>query len=161
MLSRNHDSINTLHFSRSRIFNRNLRLPIRPKIRTSTILTNFRKLLTKLLRQRNRQRHQFRRLITSKPKHHSLVAGAAGVYAHGDVAGLFIDAGDYGAGVGVEAVDSVVVADGLDYSADDGLKIYVGFGGDFAGDYYQAGAGEGFAGDAAGGIFTQAGVENG
>ena len=46
------------------------------------------------------------------PKHHSLVAGAAGVYAHGYVAGLFVDAGDYGAGVAVEAVEGVVVADG-------------------------------------------------
>jgi hypothetical protein len=41
------------------------------------------------------------------------------------------------------------------------LKVDVGFGGDFAGDDDQAGAGQGFAGDAAGRIFTKAGVENG
>ena len=33
------------------------------------------------MRKRNRRRHKLRSLITSKPKHHSLVAGAAGVYA--------------------------------------------------------------------------------
>ena len=52
--------------------------------------------------------------FTGIAKHHSLVAGAAGVYAHGDVAGLFVDGGDDGAGVGVEAVEGVVVSDGGD-----------------------------------------------
>src|ERR1039457_5250773 len=113
------------------------------------------------MRQRNRSRDQLQILIHGIPKHHSLVAGAAGVYAHGDVAGLFVDAGDYGAGVGVEAVEGVVVADGGDGAADDGLKIDVGFGGDFSGGDDEAGGGEGFAGDAAGGIFGEAGVENG
>ena len=46
-------------------------------------------------------------------EHHALVAGAARVHAHGDVAGLLVDAGDHGAGVGVEAVKGVVIADGL------------------------------------------------
>jgi hypothetical protein len=41
------------------------------------------------------------------------------------------------------------------------LEIYVGFGGDFAGYYNQAGAGQSFAGDAAARVFAQAGVENG
>ena len=31
-------------------------------------------------------------LIDRKAEHHSLVAGAAGIYAHGDVAGLLVDA---------------------------------------------------------------------
>src|SRR5208282_2491906 len=88
-------------------------------------------------------------------------AGAAGVYAHGDVAGLFVDAGDDGAGVAVEAVEGVVVSDGLDGAADYVLEIDVGFGGYFSGDDDQSGGGEGFAGDAAGGVFGEAGVEDG
>jgi hypothetical protein len=90
-----------------------------------------------------------------------LIASAAGVYAHGDVAGLFIDAGDYGAGVAVEAVESVVVSDGLYGSADYVLKIDIGFGGDFSGDDDKASGGESFAGDAAEGILDEAGVQDG
>ena len=90
-----------------------------------------------------------------------MIASATGVYAHGDVAGLFVDAGDYGAGVAVETVDSVVVADGADGAADYTLEIDIGFGGDFSGDDYEAGSGEGFAGYAAGDVFGEAGVEDG
>jgi len=63
-------------------------------------------------------------------------------------AGLFVDAGDDGAGVAIEAVESVVVSDALHGAADDLLKIDVGFGGDFSGDDDQAGGGKRFAGDA-------------
>ena len=68
--------------------------------------------MVQLVRQRDRRGHQLRRFIAGIAEHHSLVAGAAGVDAHGDVAGLFVDGGDHGAGVGVEAVEGVVVADG-------------------------------------------------
>src|SRR5205085_1020031 len=160
VLRRDDDGIHALHFAVRRIFHCNLRFSIRTEVRAGSILADFRKFLAKLLRQRNWQRHQLRRLIASKSKHHSLVAGASGVYAHGDVAGLFVNAGDHGAGVGVKAVNGIVIADGLNYSADDGLEIDVSFGGNFSGDDDQTGAGQGFAGDAAGGIFTQAGVED-
>ena len=125
------------------------------------MLANFRKPHGQLVGQRNRRRHQLRILIAGIAKHHSLVAGAAGVHAHGDVAGLLVDAGDHGAGVGVEAVERVVVADGGDGAADQRLEIHVGLGGDFAGDDDQAGGGQGLAGHAAGWIFGQAGVEDG
>ena len=57
-------------------------------------------------------------------------------------------------------MEGIVVADGLHGAAHHVLKIDVGFGGDFSGDDDQAGGGEGFAGDATGGIFGEAGVEN-
>jgi hypothetical protein len=41
------------------------------------------------------------------------------------------------------------------------LEIDVGFGGDFSGDDNEAGGGKGFAGHAAGGVFGEAGVEDG
>ncbi len=125
------------------------------------MLADFRKPHGQLVGQRNRRGHQFRVLVAGIAKHHSLVAGAAGVHAHGDVAGLFVDAGDDGAGVGVEAVEGVVVADGGNRAANQRLEIHVSLGGDFAGDDDQAGGGQGFAGDAAGRVFGQAGVENG
>src|ERR1700687_3629880 len=103
------------------------------------MLANLRKPHRQLMSKRNRRRHQFRSLITSKPKHHSLVAGSAGVDAHGDVAGLFVDAGDNGAGVGVEAVEGVVVSDGGDSAADYRLEIDISFGCDLSGDDDEAG----------------------
>src|SRR5580693_3072147 len=141
VLRRNYDGIDTHRLVMRIIFNRNLRLPVRPQIRKLAMLANLGQPHSELVRKRNRRRHKLRSLIASEPKHHSLVAGAAGVYAHGYVAGLFVDAGDYGAGVGIETIEGVVVADGGDGSADEVLEIYVGFGGDFAGDYYQAGCG--------------------
>ncbi len=117
--------------------------------------------MRQLVRQRNWHGHQFRRFVARIAQHHALVAGAAGVYAHGNVARLLVDAGDYRAGVGVESVEGVVVADGGDHAADQRLEIDIGLGGDFAGDDDQTGGGESFAGDTAAGIVSQTGVEDG
>src|SRR5439155_12008446 len=115
----------------------------------------------KLVCQRYGHRHQLRILITRIPKHHSLVAGAASVHAHGDVAGLLVDAGDNGAGVGVESVEGVVVPDRSDGATDQSLQLDIRLGGNFSGDNHQSGGGQGFASHAAGRIFGQAGVEDG
>ena len=45
-------------------------------------------------------------------------------------------------------------------ASDQRLEIDVSLGGDFAGDHDQAGGGQGFAGDAAGRIFGEAGIED-
>ena len=111
--------------------------------------------------QRDGSRHQFRGLVGGIAEHHALIACAAGVHALGDVAGLLVDAGDDRAGVGVEAVQRVVVADGGDDAADQGLEIDIGLGGDFAGDDHEAGGGQGFGGHAAVGVLLEAGVEDG
>ena len=111
--------------------------------------------------QRDGRGHQFGSLIRGVAEHHALVAGTAGVHALGNVARLFVDRRDDGAGVGVEAVEGIVVADGGDDAADKALEIDVGLGGDFTGDDHQAGGREGLGGDAAVGILLQAGVENG
>ena len=63
--------------------------------------------------------------------------------------------------VAVEAVEGIVISDRLDGAANHLLEIDVSFGRNFPGDDDQAGGGERFTGDAAGGIFYQAGVENG
>ena len=160
MLRRDDNSVHAKNFALRIIFNCDLRFSIRTKEGKSSILANLREPHGQLVRERDGSRHQLLILIDSIPKHHSLVAGAAGVYAHGDVAGLLVDAGDHGAGVGVEAVEGVVVSDGGDGAADDGLEIDVGLGGDFSGDDDEAGGGEGLAGDAAGGVFGEAGVED-
>ncbi len=115
----------------------------------------------KAVRERDRRRHQLRCLVGGVAEHHALVAGAAGVDAHGDVAGLLVDGRDDGAGVGVEAVECVVIADCCDSSADQALEVDVSLGRDLAGNDDQAGAGQRLARHAAVRILRQAGIENG
>ena len=52
---------------------------------------------------------------------------------------------DHGAGVGVEAVEGIVVADGGNDAAHQALEVDVGLGGDFAGDDHEAGCSQRFA----------------
>src|SRR6185369_9740247 len=87
-------------------------------------------------------------------------AGTARVDAHSDIAGLLVDGRYDGAGIRIESVERIVIANGLNDAADQGLEIDVGFGGNFAGDDNQSGGGESFARDAAHRVFAQAGIEN-
>jgi hypothetical protein len=100
-------------------------------------------------------RHQVGRLVAGVAEHHALVAGAlqlelvlgrpgaadlfALVHALRDVGALLVDADDDAAGVAVEAVQRVVVADAVDDLAGQLGDVDVGRGGDLAGDDAQAG----------------------
>ena len=150
MLCGDYDRIHAKHLAVRVVLHRDLGLAVGPQKRKRPVFAHRREPLGQLVRQRNGGGHQIRILIHRIAKHHPLVAGAPGVHAHCDVARLLIDAGDDSAGVGVEAVKSVVVTDGGDGAADHGLEIDIGFGSDFSGDDYEAGGGEGFAGYAAG-----------
>jgi hypothetical protein len=112
------------------------------------------------MRQVNRGRHIVFGFIGGVTEHHALVAGAAGVHAHGDIARLLVDAGDDGAGVGIKSIERIVIANGLHYAADSLLKVDISFGGDFAGDDHQASGCQRFAGDAAVRIFCNARIQN-
>ncbi len=140
------------------VFHCDLGFAVGPEVRKGAVLADFGQLLTELVRQENGSRHQVLIFVGRIAEHHALVAGATGVNAHGDVAGLLVDAGDHGAGIGVETVESVVIADGGDDAAHQRLEINVSLGGDFAGDDDQAGCGQGFAGYTAVGIFFQTGI---
>ena len=104
--------------------------------------------------------HQLRGLVGGVAEHHALVACSAGVDAHGDVAGLLVDGRDHGAGIGVESIDSIVIANGADDATDQRLEVDIGAGGDFSGNDDEAGRGEGFAGHAAVGVLLKAGVKD-
>ena len=138
-----------------------LALAVGTEVGELAVLADFGEPAGELVGQRDGRRHQLGGLVGGIAEHHALVAGAAGVHAQGDVAGLLVDAGDDRAGVGVEAVERVVIADGGDDAAHEGLEIDIGLGGDFAGDDDQAGGGQGFAGHAAVGVLLEAGVEDG
>src|SRR5205814_95389 len=110
-----------------------LRFTVRTQVRQRAVLANFGKFAAEFVGQRNRCGHQFGSFVGGIAEHHALVAGAAGVHAHGDIARLLVDAGDDRAGVGIESVERVVVADGGDDAANQRLEVHVGLGGDFAG----------------------------
>ena len=161
MLRRNNDRIHAHRLLIRIVFNCNLGFSIRTEVGKLSVFAHVRKPLRQLVCQRNRHRHQFCRLIAGIAKHHPLVAGAAGVHAHRDVAGLLVDARDHGASIGIESVKRVVVADRRNHAPDHRLKVHISFGGDFACDDYEARRKQGFTSDAAGWILGQACVEDG
>ncbi len=138
-----------------------LALAVGTQVRELAGLSYFRQFLGQFMSQRDGCGHQLGGLVGGVAEHHALVAGAAGVNALRDVGGLAVDGGDDGAGVVVEALDGVVVANLFDRVADQGLEVDVGLSGDLTGDDDEAGAGEGLAGDAAQRIFGETGVEDG
>ena len=117
------------------------------------------------VRQRDRERHQFRRLVASVTEHKALVAGAdvfrvGRVDALRDVRALTVERDHDGAGFRVNAVFVVGVADAFDGAADDLLIVELRFRRDFARDDGQTGRRHRFASDAAHRVLRQAGVEN-
>ena len=114
-----------------------------------------------LVGQHDRQRHQLFGLVAGVAEHQALVAGAAGIDAHGDVGRLLVDGRDDRAGLVVEPVLGPGVADALDRLADDPGQVGVGLARDLAGDEGEPGRHHGLAGDAAIGILLEQRVEHG
>ncbi len=110
--------------------------------------------------QLNRQRHQFRSFVAGKPKHQSLVAGAAGINAHRDIGRLPIDGGQDTASVAVETILGSRVTNVSDRLARDSPVVDASVGGDFAGNHDQAGRHQSFTGNAGGRIFSQARIQH-
>src|SRR5262249_49377556 len=120
-------------------------------------------ILDQAVGQVDRQRHQGVGFVAGEAEHHALVAGAAGIDAHGNVRRVGVDAAIDLAGVGGEADGRVEVADLADDVADDLVHGGAGqlrLGGDLAGDDDQVGGDEGFAGDPAHRVGGQAEVED-
>ena len=131
------------------IFHGHLRFAVWPQERHMSRLTHFRKPPHQLMRQHNRQRHQFVGFVAGIAEHQALVARAAGIHAHGDVGRLALDGGDHGAGVGVKAVFRAGVADVANHPADDFAVIQDRGGGDLSGHHGQAGGHQRLAGHSA------------
>src|SRR6185503_21121979 len=114
-----------------------------------------------LMRELQRERHELRRFVRRVPEHDALVAGAARVDAHGDVAGLFADELDDLHAVGVERLGGVRIADLADGAPRDGLILDVCIGTDLAGEHDLSGLAQHLARDAAAGIALEMCVEDG
>ena len=142
------------------VFDGHLRLAVGPEVVEHAVTPRARKPFGELVREHDRQRHQFFGFSAREAEHQALIAGAAGVDAHGDVGRLAVDRREHGAGFAVEPELAAVVADLVDRRADDLLEVDVGARRDFAGDDSEAGRDERLAGDAADGILGEDGVEN-
>ena len=160
VLGRDHDGVNPNRVHILVVFHRHLALTIRPQIGKQSALPHLRQLLAELMGQRDRSGHQVFILVRRIAEHHALVAGATSVHAHGNIARLFIDAGDDGAGIGVKAIERVIVPDRSHHPAHQGLEVNVCLGRDLAGNDHQASGGKGFGGYAAEGVLRQTGVED-
>ena len=90
-----------------------------------------------------------------------MVAGAAGVHAHGDIGALLVDGHHHRACVVVEALDVMVVADVLDHIPHQLGDGDVGVGGDLTRHQHQARGQQRLAGHTAAGIILQGRVQHG
>ena len=109
------------------VVERDLCLAVGAQVRHGAGLAHLGEPLGHAVGEPDRQRHQVGRLVAGVAEHHPLVAGALAVEvvlaglaaaqllalvdALGDVGALLVDADDDAAGVAVEAVERVVVAD--------------------------------------------------
>jgi hypothetical protein len=141
-------------------FHGHLGLAIGPEPGQLAVLADLRQPAGEQVAEMDGSRHQLRRVAAGVAEHQALVAGATGVHAHGDVGTLLVDGHHHGAGVVVEALDVVVVADVLDHVAHQRGHGDVGLGGDLARHQHQPGGEEGLAGHAAAGVILQGGIKH-
>jgi hypothetical protein len=156
------------------VLDRDLGLAVRAEVRELARLADLGQPPGHPVRERDRQRHQLRRLTAGEPEHHPLVPGAElergccviadlerGVDALGDVGRLLLDRDQRAAGQVVEAVVGARVADFADGVADDSLDVDVGGRRDLAKDHHQARRRGRLAGHPGVGILADDGVKDG
>ena len=141
------------------------------------VFTDLGQLFGHAMGQPDRQGQEIGCLIAGVAEHHSLIAGALGVklgvdivlgaelvglvHAHRDIGRLFVDRDDHPAGVSVEALAGIVVANFIDGGPCQLGNIHIGRGGDFTRHDDQAGGEQRLAGDSRHRVFTDDGVEDG
>ena len=152
-----------------------LRLAVRAEVRHHVAAAHLGEAVRELVRERDRHRHQLRRLARGVAEHHALVARAGHAHlvvaARGaplvrlvhtlrDVGRLLVDRRDHRARLAVEAVARVVVADPLDRVAGDLRHVHVDGGRDLAGHHHEACVHERLARDPSQRVVGHHGVEH-
>ena len=127
------------------VFDGDLGLAIGTEEMDLLALADFREALREAMGQLDRHRHEFFGFIASVAEHQALVAGAAGIHAHGDVRRLALYRANHRAGVRIETVFRVVVADLAHGFAGQLIVIHMGRSRDFAGHDDQSSGQQGFA----------------
>ena len=157
------------------VFDRNLGLAIRAQPGQGAALAHLGQLAGQLVGQVDRHGHELGGLVAGIAEHHALVAGADQVDlvlvaflgfegladAHIDIRALAGNGREHAAGIAIEALLAAVVADLLDHSADEFVKVDEGVGGDLAEQHHKAGLGGNFAGHPAHRILFETGIQDG
>ena len=139
-----------------------LRFAVRAKIRNVAVLAQRGKVTHQIMRQHDRQRHQFLGIAARVPKHHALIAGTqplvavVGVFAglslerivdaQRDVGRLLVDRDADAAGFRIESDGRFGIPDVFDHLAHDTRNIDVCARRDLSGDVYLTRYRERFAG---------------
>mmetsp|Transcript_17676 Transcript_17676/g.38620 ORF Transcript_17676/g.38620 Transcript_17676/m.38620 type:complete len:388 (-) Transcript_17676:221-1384(-) len=128
-----------------------------------SVLADLRDLGSQLCGQHVREGHEGFRLVRGVTKHDSLVSGTEvlqflGINGLGNIGGLLLDGHDDVAGLVVESLGRIVVANVLDGIPDDLLVIDRSRGGNFSKDHDHSRLAAGFAGNTGGLVSGQAGV---
>jgi hypothetical protein len=149
VLRRHDDRVDALRRA-SFILEGHLRFGIGTQIRHQPrlLLPDVRETLHELVRIQNRHGHEFRGRVGRIAEHDALVARAAGLHAAEDVGRLLMNMRGDAAGIRVETVFRIGVADFTHGLAHDFLYIDVRRRGNLAAHEHEARGGEAFAGDA-------------
>ena len=175
MLSGDDNSVHADGTAFAVVLDGDLGLAVGTEVGEQTALAHLGEAAGHLLSEGDGQRHELGSVVAGVAEHHALVAGAVFevvtgltllelerlVDAHGDVAGLLVNGGEYGAGVVVETVGGVVVAYLAHDFACDLRDVNVAAGGNLAHDVDHARGGGALAGDVAQGVLFEYGVQNG
>ena len=106
-------------------------------------------------------------LVSGITEHDTLITGTevletvVKVKTLSDIGRLLLNGNEEVAGLVVEALGGVIIADVLDGVADNLLVVELGLGGDLTEDHDHTGLGGGLASDLGEGVLSQAGIENG
>ena len=151
MLGRDDDGVNPYRVAPLVILHRHLCLSIGEDVRDRAVLSLLHQQVCHLIRQRDRQGHQIRCLVTGVAEHHSLIPRSADsiVGSHCDVGALLVDSYHHRAGVAVKSRLGAVIADVLQDAAGDTGKVDVVLRADLAHDQHHAGRAAGLAGHTA------------
>lgn len=151
VLGADHDGVHTHGLVRfAVVFHRHLTLGVGAEVGNHMPLAELRQLDEQQVRQVECERQVARGLGAGVAKHHALVAGAlvlllAAVHAAVDVARLLVYGGEHAAGVGVEHVGALVVANLLDGATSHVGEVDIRLRLHFACEHHLSGGDEGFA----------------
>lgn len=149
------------------VFGSDLGLGVGSEPLASSVASEVGHSLVKLVGEDDGEGHSFLGLIRSVAEHKSLISGTglvlltANVDALGDVWGLLLESNEDVAGLVVESLGRVIVADVFDRVTDDLLVVDNGLRRDLAANEDHASLGDRFAGDFGVGILLEMSIEDG
>ena len=168
MLGRHDDGINTKRDGSTAVvlvLDGNLGLRVRTEPWESTAPSGNSQSLVELVGKDDRERHELLSLIGGIAEHDTLITGTnilkrTVVETLGDIGGLLLNGDKDVAGLVVETLGRVVVANLLDGVTDDLLVVDHGLGGDLTEDHDHTRLRRGLAGNLGEGVHGKAGIED-